>query len=119
MKPVEWVGSALADLRACPADVQDLVGYALWLAQCGEHHLAAKPLKGTLRGLVEIVADADWRTYRAVYAVQLAGVVYVLHVFQKKATRGIATPRHEVGLITQRLQRARQHYATHYAAREP
>jgi phage-related protein len=117
-KPVEWVGSALADLRACPADVQDLVGYALWLAQSGAHHPAAKPLKGTLRGLVEIVADADRRTYRAVYMVQLAGVVYVLHVFQKKATRGIATPRHQLALIQQRLQRAREHYAAHYAAEE-
>ncbi len=29
---------------------------------------------------------------KAVYTVQLAGAVYVLHVFQKKATRGIATP---------------------------
>jgi phage-related protein len=67
---------------------------------------------------VEIVADTDRRTYRAVYTVQLAGVVYVLHVFQKKATRGIATPRHELDLIRQRLQRARAHYAAHYAAKE-
>lgn len=119
LKPVEWVGSALEDLRACPPDVQDLVGYALWLAQSGEHHHpAAKPLKGALRGLVEIVADTDRRTYRAVYTVRLAHVVYVLHVFQKKATRGIATPRHELDLIQQRFQRARAHYAAPSVAKE-
>lgn len=118
MKSVEWVGSALEDLRACPADVQDLVGYALWLAQCGEHHPRAKSLRGLLRGLIEIVADDDRRTYRAVYTVQLRGVIYVLHVFQKKATRGIATPKHELNVLRQRLERARTHHATHHAAKE-
>lgn len=95
-----------------------MVGYALWLAQSGAYHPVAKRLVGPLRGLVEIVADADRRTYRAVYTVQLAGVVYVLHVFPKKATHGIATPKHEIGLMQRRLQRARAHYAAHYAAEE-
>ena len=44
----------------------------------------------------------------------MAGVVYVLHVFQKKATHGIATPRREIELIKQRLALARAHYAAHY-----
>ncbi|NJN47850.1 MAG: hypothetical protein HC808_16770 [Candidatus Competibacteraceae bacterium] len=32
-------------------------------------------------------------TYRAVYTVKFAGAMYVLHYFQKKSTRGIATPK--------------------------
>jgi len=39
-----------------------------------------------------LVDDFDSNTYRAVYTVRFAGVVYVLHSFQKKAKKGIATP---------------------------
>lgn len=46
------------------------------------------------------------------------GAIYVLHAFQKKSTRGIATPRREIGLIGGRYTRAREHYAVHYATRE-
>ena len=110
LKPVYWVGSSLKDLRACPDEVQDVVGYALYLAQEGkQEHPAAKPLKGVLRGLVEVVADYASGTYRAVYTAKLANTIYVLHVFQKKATRGIATPKRELDLIKARLRWAEQH----------
>ncbi len=110
LKPAYWVGSSLKDLRACPAEVQDVVGYALFLAQEGkQQHPAAKPLKGALHGLVEVVADHASGTYRAVYTAKLANAVYVLHVFQKKATRGIATPKHELELIKARLRWAQRH----------
>ncbi|WP_231636616.1 MULTISPECIES: hypothetical protein [Planktothricoides] len=46
LKPVEWVGSSLEDLKAFPEEVRQGVGYALYLAQCGEKHPSAKPLKG-------------------------------------------------------------------------
>ena len=49
-------------------------------------------------------------TYRAVYTVRFAGVVYVLHAFQKKAMKGIATPPHEIELIKSRLRDAEVHY---------
>jgi phage-related protein len=114
IKPVEWVGSSRKDLRVCPDDVRDVVGFALFLAQCGESHPAAKRLKGELHGMVEIVDDFDGNTYRAVYTARLAGVVYVLHVFQKKATKGIATPRHEIELIKARYRRALEHHARHH-----
>jgi phage-related protein len=62
-------------------------------------------------GVLEVVDDFDGDTYRAVYTVRFAGVVYVLHAFQKKAKRGIATPKREIDLIEQRLKRAREDYA--------
>ncbi|MEQ1718576.1 MAG: type II toxin-antitoxin system RelE/ParE family toxin [Hyphomicrobium sp.] len=37
-----------------------------------------------------------------------ADVVYVLHVFQKKSKRGIATPKKELDLIDKRLKLAEQ-----------
>ena len=109
LKPVLWVGSSLDDLRACPEEVQDVVGYALFLAQEGGQHPAAKRLKSDLRGIIEVVEDHQSGTYRAVYTARLANAIYVLHVFQKKATRGIATPQHELDLIKARLRWAEQH----------
>lgn len=47
--------------------------------------------------------------------VQLAGAVYALHVFQKKSTHGIATPRREIDLIKKRYRWARAHHAANYA----
>jgi phage-related protein len=45
-----------------------------------------------------------------VYTVRFAGVVYVLHAFQKKSRRSIATPKSEFNLIEQRLKRAKEDY---------
>lgn len=97
-----------------PGEVQDAFGYALHEAQRGKYHPSAKQLKGELRGLIELVDDFGGDTYRAIYTVKLAGVVYVLHVFQKKATRGIATPQREIDVIKHRWRQAERHYATHY-----
>jgi phage-related protein len=115
-KPVEWVGSSLDDLRQFPEDVRQTVGYALYLAQCGEKHSLAKPLKGFKgTGVLEIVEDFDGDTYRAVYTVKLVGVVYVLHAFQKKSKQGIATPKQDINLIETRLKRAKEHYSQNYS----
>ena len=72
----------------------------------------AKPLKG-FAGVLEIRDNFDGDTYRAVYTTRLEGVLYVLHAFQKKSTRGIATPQRHVDLIRQRLRDAE---AIHKAA---
>lgn len=61
-------------------------------------------------GVLEVVDDFDGNTYRAVYTVRFAGVVYVLHAFQKKAKHGIATPKQEIKVIEQRLKRAKEDY---------
>ena len=45
-------------------------------------------------------------TYRAIYSVRLPGIVYVLHVFQKKSKRGAATPKADIDLIRKRLRDA-------------
>nr|WP_234406999.1 type II toxin-antitoxin system RelE/ParE family toxin [Limnothrix sp. PR1529] len=115
LKPVEWVGSALEDVKNFPEDVRLVVGYALYLAQRGEKHPSAKPLKGFKgAGVLEVIDDFDGDTYRAIYTIRLAGVVYVLHAFQKKSKHGIATPQQEIKLIEKRLQRATEHYLSHY-----
>jgi phage-related protein len=56
------------------------------------------------------VEDHDGNTYRAVYTVRFAEVVYVLHAFQKKSKRGSKTPQRELDLIKARLRRAEEDY---------
>ena len=111
-KPLIWVGSSRADLSRFPAAVKVRMGFTLHLAQLGSRHPDAKPLKGfSGAGVLEIVSDHDGDTFRSVYTVRFERSVYVLHAFQKKSKRGIATPRKELDLIRQRLDRAGRDYA--------
>lgn len=108
-RQVVWIGSSLDDLRGFPSEVREVMGYALYLAEIGGKHPNAKPLKGFPgSGIVEVAEDHDGDTYRAVYTLTLPGIVYVLHAFQKKSKKGIATTQRDLDLIRQRLQRAKR-----------
>lgn len=110
-KPLVWVGSSRRDLRAFPPPVRRTFGVALFAVQLGETPPAAKPLKGFGgAGVLELIEDHQGSTYRAVYTVRFATKVYVLHAFQKKSKRGIATPKQEIRLIEDRLKWARRLY---------
>ena len=106
-KPLKWVGRALDELMALPVPVRRRMGFALRFAQGGVKPDNVKPLKGfTGAGVLEVVEDFDGNTYRAVYTVRFASAVYVLHCFQKKSKKGIATPKQTIDLIHQRLRTA-------------
>jgi len=110
-KPLFWIGRSRDDLKECPDEVMREIGYALDFAQRGGKHPNAKPLKGFGGARVlEIVEDHDGDTYRAVYTVTFLLAVYVLHVFQKKSKKGMATPKRDLDLIDERLKRAESHY---------
>ncbi|MBR8832656.1 MAG: type II toxin-antitoxin system RelE/ParE family toxin [Stigonema ocellatum SAG 48.90 = DSM 106950] len=110
-KPLRWIASALNDLKKFPEDVQDVMGYALDLAQHGQKHPDAKPLHGFFgAGVLEIVDDFDGDTYRAIYTVKFEGVIYLLHSFQKKSKHGIATPQQDIELVKKRLKIAQDDY---------
>ena len=64
-------------------------------------------MRGIGSGVLEIVARYDTDTYRVVYTVRISETIYVLHAFQKKSTRGSRTPKKEIDLIQQRLNRVR------------
>jgi phage-related protein len=109
LKALAWVGSAKRDLLALPEEVIDAFGYALYVAQTGKKHEKAKALHGFgSAGILEIVEDWRGNAYRAVYTVRFSAAVFVLHVFQKKAKHGIATPRQDLELIRERLKVAEQ-----------
>jgi len=70
----------------------------------GKTDPAAKPLKGFGgASVLEIVASHCGDTWRAVYTVRFHDAIYVLHAFQKKSTKGIATPARDFERIRQRL----------------
>ena len=54
--------------------------------------------------VLEVVEDDAGGTYRAVYTVKFAEAVFVLHCFQKKSKRGIATPKEDMDIIHARLK---------------
>jgi phage-related protein len=111
LRPLGWIGSSYKDLRTLPAGVVRAFGYALYRAQRGETPTHAKALKGFGGGsVIEVVEDYDGSTYRAVYTVRFREIVYVLHVFAKKAKSGKATPKTDIDLIKIRLKYAEQEY---------
>lgn len=97
-----------------PPEVRRSAGFALSAAQFGGKHPSAKPWKGEGPGVLEIVKDFDGDTYRAVYTVRFSQAVYVLHAFQKKSPRGIATRQTDVVAIRERLRIAQKDYEKRY-----
>jgi phage-related protein len=111
VRPLLWVASSKRNYCEFPGKVQDNLGFELFLAQTGQYPPSAKPLKGFGSGVLELVEDYDGDTYRAVYAVRFKEAIYVLHAFQKKSKRGIATPKSDIDLIRRRLRDAEIYHA--------
>ena len=79
----------------------------MYAVQTGEMPPIANSLKGFGgTGVLELIENDIGGTYRAVYTVRYATVIYVLHVFQKKSKRGRETPQRDIDLIKERLKRA-------------
>jgi phage-related protein len=106
VKPAVFVGSSRRDLQSFRSVARREVGQARFEAQLGDHPAGAKPLKGFGGGVLEIRKSVGGDAYRAVYMVRFEDVLYVLHAFQKKSTKGIATPKQHLDLISQRLRQA-------------
>ena len=62
------------------------------------------------RSVRQIVAPHAGDTWRAIYTVRFEDAIYVLHAFQKKSKKGVATPKREIDLIWQRLADAERDY---------
>ena len=106
-KPLVWLGSSRKDLSSFPDDVKAEMGFGLFKAQLGGRHRRAKTLTGFgSAGVVEIIDDHRGDTFRTVYTVRFASAIYVLHAFQKKSKKGIATPLADLNLIERRLRDA-------------
>ena len=108
MRPVVWLGNSRRNIQAFPPDARRIIGGELQLMQYGGMPKDAKPFKGIGSGVIEIAIRHDGEAYRTVVALQLGRNIYVLHAYQKKSKKGIATPKQVVDLIKQRYKEAKE-----------
>jgi len=110
-RELRWVGSSRKDLRAMPKAVRADFGWELEEVAAGRVPPSAKALSGFGGSdVLELRAGEESGTYRAVYTVRFGDVVYILHTFQKKSTKGIATKKQDLALIEARLRAAKADY---------
>ena len=107
-RPVSWIKAALNEFKSFPEGAQSICLAALTIAAEGGKAGIAKPLQGVRSGVFEIALAFKGDAFRVVYAVQMADEIWVVHVFQKKSTKGIKTPKHEIDLIQDRLKRLKE-----------
>jgi phage-related protein len=81
---------------------------ALTVAADGAMATVAKPMKGLGPGIFEVALKYGGDAFRLVYAVAPHDDLWIIHAFQKKSTRGIRTPKHEIELIRNRLRRLKE-----------
>jgi phage-related protein len=108
LRPVVWLGNARKNLKSFPEGAHKLLGDELQLIQFGALPKDARRFKGIGSGVLEIALRYASDAYRVVTAVQLGQRIYVLHAFQKKSKKGIATPQHDVDLIKKRYAEAQE-----------
>jgi len=92
VKPVVFLGSALDDIRAFPADARRAAGYALTRVQEGERPPDGKPMPSV-------------GAFRVIFLARLSEAVYVLHCFRKTTQR---TAKRDIELARERLAALRR-----------
>ncbi len=107
-RPISWIKAALGEFQTFPEGARSICLAALTIAAEGGKADIAKPMRGMGSGLFEIALPFRGDAFRVVYAVQLAEEIWVVHAFQKKSTRGVKTPKHEIELIQERLKRLKE-----------
>lgn len=104
MRIISWVRAAQKEFDTFPLESKQKIVRALRIASEGEKADVAKPMKGLGSGVFEIAFRHNTNAYRVVYAVQIGEDLWVIHAFQKKAKKGLATPKKEIDLIKDRIK---------------
>jgi phage-related protein len=107
-RPISWIRAALREFETFPQGAKSICFAALTIAAEGGKADIAKPLHGMGSGVFEIALPFRRDAFRVVYAVQLGEEIWVVHAFQKKSTQGIKTPKREIDLVKDRLQRLKE-----------
>jgi len=108
LRALVWLGNSKRRIQAFPDGAKKLIGDELQLIQFGGMPKDAKLFKGVGGGVIEIALRYAGDAYRTVVAIQLGKKIYVLHAFQKKSKKGIATPKQDVDLIKGRYAEAKE-----------
>ena len=107
-RDISWIKAALKDFGKFPPAVQDEATDALTAIAEGGTPEVAKPLAGLGSGIWELAIRERGDAFRVVYALQIADDIWVIHAFQKKSKSGIATPKHEIDLVKDRIKRLKE-----------
>lgn len=98
VKPLNFVGSSLDDLRNFPDEARRAAGFELRAVQNGLEPSNWKRMQTIGPGVKEIRIRVlgEWRI---IYVAKFRNAVYVLHAFQKKTRK---TNQHDIDLARQR-----------------
>jgi phage-related protein len=106
---IVWLGDSRDVLRAFPAGVQQDLGYALYRVQLGQMPPDSKPMKTVGPGVYELRDQDERAWYRVFYLKKIAGVVYVLHCFEKRTAQ---TELRDIEVAKERLKRLNEQQRT-------
>lgn len=106
---INWVKAALKDFQEFPEDARIRALMVLTFVAEGVTPDIAKPLAGLGSGVWELAIKARGDAFRVVYALQLCEDIWVVHAFQKKSKKGIATPKHDIDLVRERIKRLKEY----------
>src|ERR1044072_5185754 len=107
-RAISWIKAARKAFEAFPQGAVDTALEALAVIAEGGTPDVAKPLAGLGSGVWELAIRERGGAFRVVYALQLDEDIWVVHAFQKKSTSGIATPKHEIDLVRERIKRLKE-----------
>ncbi|MGO4175780.1 type II toxin-antitoxin system RelE/ParE family toxin [Bosea sp. TAF32] len=99
-------------MQSMPEDIKDQVGFRLRRLQNGEHgndrHIKRFGEDQRISDLIKIVAEGDdGNTYRCAVTVEFDEGLWVIDIFEKRASSGISTPKKDIDRIADRLKRLR------------
>jgi phage-related protein len=86
-KPVAFLGSSLADLRAFPEEARSEAGHQISRVQLGLEPADWKAMPAIGSGAYEIRVRDAAGAFRVIYVAKLKEAVFVLHCFQKKTQK--------------------------------
>jgi phage-related protein len=101
MKPIEFRGSALDDLRRFPGTARRQTGFQLDQVQRGRHPDDWKPMSGVGQGVIELRIRDESGAFRVLYVAKFERAIYILHCFQKKTQK---TSKVDLDLARQRYR---------------
>ena len=102
IKSVEFLGSALEDLRGFPVSAKREAGHQIDLVQRGMEPDDWKPMKTVGADVREIrIRDVASGAFRVIYVAKFADAVFVLHCFEKKTEK---TPKADIDLARDRYR---------------
>ena len=105
---ISWVKGARKDFERFPPEAQTRTMSAITMIAEGATPDIAKPLTGLGSGVWELALRVRGDAFRVVYALQLGEDIWIVHVFQKKSKKGIATPQREIDLVRERIKRLKE-----------